>query len=220
MEDCGVGPDPLAEEEVFRWRRFAAASLVALALAGVTVEALPGADHRREPRIRALRAKADAFVSGANRASNFGSRLDLRIDASPTFRAFMRFKADLTSDDVKRVHLLLYSHTQSRAGYQVRLVEEPWREHKVTFLNAPSLSPDFVLSGPLKARAWKAVNITSLIDVIDGENYVNLALTTRSLNAVELASRESGLRGPRLIVERESIGDGDGPPTTDDDSSY
>ena len=31
---------------------------------------------------------------------------------------------------------------------------------------------------------------------------VNLALTTRSSNGLDLASRESGLRGPRLVVER------------------
>jgi hypothetical protein len=182
------------------------------------VEALPGANLRpREPRIVAVRAKADAFVSGASKASNFGARPDLRIDASPTFRAFMRFKARL-SDHVERVHLLLYSRTQSRAGYQVRLVEEPWRERQITFLNAPSLSPDFVLSGPLRARAWKSVDITSLVEQLSGdEAYISLALTTKSLNAVELASRESGMRGPRLIVERESIGDGDGPTTSDDD---
>jgi hypothetical protein len=219
MEDCGVGTDPLAEVEEFPWRRFVAASLVALVLAGLSVEALHGAEAAREPRIRAVRAKADAFVSGAQRAKNYGASLELRLDASPTFRAFVRFKAaKLESDDVQRVHLLLYSRTQSRAGYQVRLVEEPWREREVTFFNAPSLSPGYVLSGPLKARAWKSVDITSLAEeLIDGEAYISLALTTRSPNAVELASRESGLRGPRLVVERN--GSGDGPTTTGDDSS-
>jgi hypothetical protein len=213
MDDCGGRTDPLAENEEFRRRPLVAASLVALVLAGLAVEALPGADLRREPRIRAVRAKADAFVSGANRARNFGASPDLRIDASPTFRAFIRFKANLTSDRVERVHLLLYSRTHSRAGYQVRLVEEPWREREITFLNAPSLSPDFVRSGALKARSWKAVDITSLAEELsEGEAYISLALTTRAHNAVELASRESGLRGPRLVVERERTGNG---PKTD-----
>lgn len=176
---------------------------------------MPGADAAREPRIRAVRAKADAFVSGAKQARNFGASLDLRIDASPTFRAFMRFKARLKSDDVQRVHLLLYSRTQSRAGYQVRLVEEPWREHEITFLNAPSLSPDFVMSGPLKARSWKTVDVTSLVEELsDDENYISLALTTRSRNALELASRERGLRGPRLVVERDGNRNGTTTATT------
>ena len=214
MEDCRARTDPLAEVEEFRRRPFVAASLVALVLAGLAVEKLPGANFAREPRIRAVRAKADAFVNGANRAQNFGASVDLRVDASPTFRAFIRFKARLESDDVERVHLMVYSRSRSRAGYQVRLVEEPWREQEITFLNAPSLSPAFVLSGPLKARSWKSVDITSLAETLsDGEAYISLALTTRSQNAIDLASRESGLRGPRLIVERDGNGNGD-PPTT------
>ena len=76
-----------------------------------------------------------------------------------------------------------------------------------------SLSPDFLLSGPLKARSWKAVDITSLAaELSEEENYISLALTTRSRNALELASRESGLHGPRLVVEREGSSEG---PTTE-----
>jgi hypothetical protein len=211
MEDCGDRADPLSEVEEFRRRPFVAASLVALALAALSVEALPGAGFGREPRIRAVRAKADAFVSGANPARNFGASLVLKIDASPTFRAFMRFKVNLKSGDVQRVNLLLYTRNRSRAGYQVRLVEEPWREQEITFLNAPSLSPNFVMSGPLKARRWKAVDVTSLTEGLSGgDDYISLALTTRSHIAVELASREAGLHGPRLVVER----DGDGSTTT------
>jgi hypothetical protein len=165
--------------------------------AGVSVDALPGAGLDREPRIRAVRAKADAFVSGANMNRNFGAAPDLRVDASPTFRAFVRFNVDVRSGNVQRVSLLLYSRTRSRRGYQVRLVEEPWRESKITFLNAPSLSP------MLKAHSWKAVDVTSIVEEASGgEDHVSFALTTRSQNAVELASRETGLHGPRLVVER------------------
>jgi hypothetical protein len=171
--------------------------------AGTAADALPSAGFDKEPHIRAVRAKADAFVSGANMNRNFGGAPDLRVDASPTFRAFVRFKVDVHSGDVKRVSLLVYSRTRSRLGYQVRLAEEPWRERKITFLNAPPLSPTFILSGPLKARAWKAVDVTSIVEEADGgDRYVSFGLTTRSQNAVELASRETGLHGPRLVVER------------------
>jgi hypothetical protein len=145
-------------------------------------------------------------VSGANVNKNFGSALDLRVDASPTFRAFVRFNVDVRSGDMERVSLLLYSRSRSHRGYQVRLVEEPWRERKITFLNAPSLSsPSFIRSGPLKARSWKAVDVTSIVEEASGgEDYVSFALTTRSPNALELASRETGLHGPRLVVEEKS----------------
>jgi len=38
---------------------------------------------------------------------NFGATSDLRVDASPTFRAFVRFNADVKSGDVQRVSLLV-----------------------------------------------------------------------------------------------------------------
>ena len=180
------------------------ACFVALVFAAICAQALPGAGLDREPRIRAVRAKADAFVSGAKMAKNFGGARDLRLDASPTFRAYVRFDVDVSSGDVQRINLLLYSRTRSKAGLQVRLVEEPWRERQITFLNAPSLSPDFVTSRRLKANSWTAVDVTSLVgEASGGEDVVSFALTTRSRNAVELASRETGLHGPRLVVERD-----------------
>jgi hypothetical protein len=82
-------------------------------------------------------------------------------------------------------------------------VEDPWRETQITFVNAPSLAPGFVLSGPLKANSWKPVDVTPLVEDSLGGSFVSFALTTRSSNAIHLASREAGLRGPRLVVERE-----------------
>jgi hypothetical protein len=92
----------------------------------------------------------------------------------------------------------------SRAGYRIRLIDERFRESRITFANAPKLSGDSVPSGPLRARAWKAVDITALAIGEDGR--VGFALTSGSANAkaVEFASRETGLRGPRLIVERRA----------------
>ena len=113
---------------------------------------MPSAGFDREPHIRAVRAKADAFVSGTNMQRNFGRATDLRVDASPTFRAFIRFNVDVRSGNVQRVSLLLYSHSRSQRGYQVRIVEEPWRERRITFLNAPPLSPSFILSGPAEGK--------------------------------------------------------------------
>ncbi len=68
-------------------------------------------------------------------------------------------------------------------------------------------------SGPLRANAWKAVDVTSLVD--DSQRYVGFALTTASPKGVEFASRETGLHGPRLIVEREDTDTTTGTTTTD-----
>ena len=86
-------------------------------------------------------------------------------------------------------------------GYQVRLATDTWRERRITFGNAPRVSPRYVSSGRLRARAWKAVDITSLVGENDDE--VNLALTTVAPAGIVFASRESGMTGPRLVVERD-----------------
>jgi hypothetical protein len=177
-----------------------AATLLALVAAGLAVEALPGAGHARGPKIRAVRPKADAFVSQANRTQNFGRARLLKVDFSPTLRTYVTFAVDLTDDDIQHVSLLLYSRTKSRVGYRIRLINDRFREGRITFANAPQLSGDSIASGPLRARAWKAVDVTLLASGEEG--FVGFALTSDSKKGVEFASRETGLHGPRLIVER------------------
>jgi hypothetical protein len=174
-----------------------------LFVAGFAVQSLSAENQDHQPRIRAVRAKADAFVSGAKRMTNFGRLQDLRVDAAPRERAYMRFDVNVKSGNVQHVSVLLWSRTRSQAGYQVRLVEDTWRERTITFANAPELSLDFVASGHLKAGAWKAVDVTMLTDELSGgDDSVSLALTTASPKGLDLASRETGLHGPRLVVER------------------
>jgi hypothetical protein len=162
------------------------------------VQAVPGARSDRDPKIRAYRARADASVSEAIPTRNFGRARQLLVDASPTVRTYVRFDVDLTSGDVSHVSLLLYSRSRSRIGYRVQLVYGRWKERAINFVNAPELMPSSVASGPLRARSWKAVDVTSLSI---GENGVSFALTTESSNAAVFTSRETGFHGPRLVVE-------------------
>ena len=162
-----------------------------------------------------MRARADAFVSGAKRQTNYGRMQDLKVDRAPRVRAYMRFVVNVQSGDVQRVNILLWSRTTSHAGYQVRLVYDTWRERAITFANAPELSPDSIASGPLKAHAWKAVDVTPLTDQVSGgDDSVSFALTTSSSKSLDLASRETGLHAPRLVVERGGNDNGDQPTTT------
>lgn len=162
------------------------------------MQAVPGARFDRDPKIRAYRARADASVSEAIPTRNFGRARQLLVDASPTVRTYVRFDVDLTSGDVSHVSLLLYSRSRSRIGYRVQLVYGRWKERAINFVNAPELMPSSVASGPLRARSWKAVDVTSLSI---GENGVSFALTTESSNAAVFTSRETGFHGPRLVVE-------------------
>ena len=152
----------MAEVEEFRWRPFVAASLVALALAGVSVEALPGANLGREPGIRAIRAKADAFVSGASRARTSAARSTCESTRSPTSGPSSGSRSTCRATCASQPLALQPEPVPGRIPRSPR--RGAWRERKITFLNAPSLSTDFVPSGPLKARSWKAVDVTSLAE--------------------------------------------------------
>jgi hypothetical protein len=165
----------------------------------LVVDALPGAGFDQNSRIRAVRAKADAFVTEASRNQNFGRTRELLVDASPSARTYVRFEVDLKSGDVRHVTLLLYSRKRLRTGYQARLVRSDWREARITYVNAPRLAPTFVASGPVRARAWKAVDVTSL--VAGAQDSISFVLTTASVRGGVFSSRETGLHGPRLVVE-------------------
>lgn len=185
-----------------RRRALRPALLVALVAAALGAAAAPDATLAGQPRIQALRATSDAFVSATRMSRNYGNARELHVDASPTARAYLRFD-DVKAAAVEHVSLMLYSRTKSRAGYQVRLADDRWLERRITLLNAPSLSEAFVRSGPLKAGAWNAVDVTALTEELGGSiDTLSLALTTKTSKGVDLASRETGLHGPRLVVER------------------
>lgn len=184
---------------------------IALFAAGVSVAAIPAGGYGRESKITAVRASADAHVSASAQEANYGKQHTLTVDARPLRRAYLRFNIILRQGNVSRVNLLLYSRTRLRLGYQVRLVTENWRERVITYGNAPRISSRFVSSGPLRARAWKAIDITSLVGIED--NDVNLALTTVAPAGIVFASRESGLTGPRLVVEQRDNGKSTNPTT-------
>jgi hypothetical protein len=187
-----------AQDELPRGR-LGVSVAVALVLAGVSVAAVPTVSSDRLPKIAAFRAKADAHVSVATRSANFGrgQRLTFAVRGD--------------GEEMKRLNLLVYSHTRSQLGYQVRLATRRWNEREITFENAPRPSSRFVSSGPLRARAWKAVDVTSLVGSVDEQ--VSFVLTTVGMQAITLASRESGLHGPRLVVEYDDGRTSSSPPT-------
>jgi acid phosphatase type 7 len=179
-----------------------------LILPGSSLAATPSDDSKREPTIMALRARADAHVNAATAVTNFGRLRRLRVDASPLVRTFLRFDTGKYKGKVERVSLLLYSRTRSSTGFRVRRVPLSWRERLITYENAPRISPPWVASGPLAAGAWVAVDVTTLVADPE-EKEVGFALSTAALQSIVLASRESGVTGPRLVLEiNESREDG------------
>jgi hypothetical protein len=139
---------------------------------------------------------ADAYVSRAYRHRNYGARRTLRIrDSRPVMRAYLRFSVRLPAGtEIDRATLAVYSRTTSARGFDVRAVgSNRWRERRITFANAPSISSAVASSGPIERGHWARVDVTPLVST-DGA--VTVALTTRATRTLVLGSRESS-RGSR-----------------------
>ena len=103
--------------------------------------------------------------------------------------------------EVKQVSLLLYSETRSKAGYQVRLVPQRWREKHITFANAPAASRQ-VRAVRAAASNSPGRPSTSHPSSPTTTKYVGFVLTTLSPKGVEF--REPRNQGARPSASRRT----------------
>ena len=76
-----------------------------------------------------------------------------------------------------------------------------WHEKRVTYASGLRLGATVVRTGPLRARRWKAVDVTRLT----GRGPVlQIALSAATRSVAVIASREARYTAPRLVLERPS----------------
>jgi hypothetical protein len=181
--------------------RAAIGAVLTVAIAGTSAAA---AKEKHSAEIRAFRPQADTYVSAAAPRRNFGGLNALRVDSSPEETVFLRFRLKKLKGEVTGVTLLLHAQSGSRRSYQVRRVyEDEWREDRLTYRTAPTLSPRYAASRPVRLGSWSAVDVSAF--VTEDDERVSLAITTRSRRAIVFSSRESS-HGPRLVVRTEGKG--------------
>jgi chitodextrinase len=181
--------------------RFSAVIVLALAVVG---SAAPTAGSRPPGRPAAVSGSAfapvaDSYVSAAKPRANYGQATRLKAEQSPVLRSYFRFDVHDLPSTVTRATLRLYSTAKSSIGYDIRgVADNTWQESAITYANAPAPSSSSVgASGPY-AVGWTSVDVTSLVR---GNGLVTVALTTASMTALSVASRESGQTTPILDVE-------------------
>ena len=142
---------------------------------------------------------ADAYVNEGSPASNYGGLTTLRADATPIVRSYLRFDIQGLSGTITRVTLRVFTNSSSSTGYEVRnVVDNSWSESTISYSNAPAVDGVTGTSGSFGAGVWTTVDITPLIT---GNGSFNIALTTTNATAFSLASRESGVNAPQLVIE-------------------
>jgi hypothetical protein len=179
----------------------ASAALAAAAAAGTA-----RADTQPQGKIRAPKPEADTYVSAAAPVRNFGRAPVLRADGSPHASAYLRFRDEHLGREPISVTLILHVTRGAHGGFEVRPVaDDDWRERALTYVSAPRPSLRYASAKPVRRRGWSAVDVTSF--VVEGDDTLTLAITTRSPLGVTFRSREAK-EGPRLVIRTARDGRG------------
>jgi acid phosphatase type 7 len=149
-----------------------------------------------------LTPQADAYVDSSSPGTNYGTRITLRVDGSPTVRSYLRFDLSTLSGTIAQATLRIYANSSAAGGIRVYPVSSStWDETKLTYSNAPIVGNNFITTGAVNAGSWNELDVTSLIT---SSGLVSLALGTPGATAISLASRESGAHAPQLVVSANS----------------
>lgn len=182
----------------------AALGLVAAftAAVGLVAAGCGGGSSKAEPPklvSKSFTSVADSYVRSTQPHGNFGKNTELRIDATPEVRTYIRFMPFGISGRIERATLRVYALSMSTDGFQVRSVSGPWSESRLTFANAPAVGRVIDLSGVLSKDRWHSVDVTSLVRS-RGSRF-GLALVALGPTEIAVASRETPGQAPRLIIE-------------------
>ena len=150
--------------------------------------------------VAALRPNADAYVSAALPARNFGRSPELRAGADPQTRSYLRFRLPAAAGVVRRAVLRLLPANHFPHRLTVRAVRtNRWGELAVAHHRAPADTRVVGRSTRLTAERWLSIDVTRAIR--PAERSVSLAISARGLGQARLHSRQAGRsRAPRLLV--------------------
>jgi hypothetical protein len=154
---------------------------------------------------------ADTYASSVEPNRNFGTLTSLRTDGSPDVRGFLRFDSDGLGSTIIGAKLRVFANSANSDSIDVRGVSSTsWGESTLTYSNMPAALSVTDASGAIAAGSWLEWDVTSLIA---GNDPISFALTSASMTATSLASRESANR-PQLVVTADSGTPSPPPPTT------
>ena len=89
---------------------------------------------------KTLIAGNDTYVAAGARSTNYGSAATLRVDASPTMKAYLRFTLPAITGTITKAVLRLTPAANVSAAFDLRAVgSSTWSEGSVTFATAPAV---------------------------------------------------------------------------------
>lgn len=180
-------------------------SLYSAEASGTTAQAGP---------VRTFVPVADAYVDSGVPNTNYGTKTNVSIDASPVQEAYLKFVlSGLSGNTVTSAKLRLYDTDNGsvKGGSVARMSTTSWTESGVTYNNHPTVDgPILSTLGAVSTATWYELDVTG---AVQGDGTVSLGLKTSSSDGVHYASREDSAHAPQLVVT-VTAGDSTPPDTT------
>ena len=174
-------------------------AVVLVIAAQLSLPPTPGASGA--PTTSTFAAVADTYATSVEPNRNFGTSTTLRTDGSPDVRAFLRFDPDGLGASIIGARLRVFANSANSDSIDVRgVASSAWSETTLTYENMPAALSITDSSGAIAAGSWLEWDVTALVS---GNDPISFALTSTSVTATSLASRESANR-PQLLVTAES----------------
>jgi hypothetical protein len=162
-------------------------------VSGGTVGSFQEASEER----RTFLPVADTFARSTEPDRNFGTRSSVRTDGSPYVGSFLRFDPDGLGTSISSAILRVFANSANSGSIDVRgVASNSWGESTLTYRNMPAVLSVVGSVGRINAGTWAQWDVTSLVR---GNDPVSFGLTSTSITATNLASRESS-NDPQLVV--------------------
>jgi hypothetical protein len=162
-------------------------------VSGSTVADFQDASEER----RTFLPVADTFARSTEPDRNFGTRSSVRTDGSPYVGSFLRFDPDGLGTSISSAILRVFANSTNTGSIDVRgIASNSWGESTLTYRNMPAVLSVVGSAGRIGAGTWVQWDVTSLVR---GNDPVSFGLTSTSITATNLASRESS-NDPQLVV--------------------
>ena len=133
----------------------------------------------------------DAYIRDDSPASNFGSDIELQVDANALKNFLIKFNVTgLNGQQVTAARLRLYSTGTSVSGGNYYAVnDQTWQEETVTWGNAPAAGTLIGSLGQVNNGIWYELDLTALVT---GEGTYGLRVSSTSTDGADFSSKEGG----------------------------
>jgi len=141
----------------------------------------------------------DAYIREDSPAGNFGSEIELQVDASSLKNFLIKFNVTgLNGQQITNAKLRLYNTGVSVYGGDFYAVnDQTWQEETVTWGNAPAAETTLLGSlGQVNTGIWYEVDLTTLVT---SEGIYSLRVSSPSSDGADYSSKE-GANPPELVL--------------------